>query len=97
MQRHSGALSCSSVLKCYGETNIKKAAKLSSKSFEMLRGRQISKRLQSRAARIVADKPYEYSATSILKELGWPSVKDIVFKEASIMTFKALKHDLSPL
>ena len=30
-------------------------------------------RLQNRAARVVANKPYDLSATSMLKELGWPS------------------------
>ena len=47
-------------------------------------------RLQNRAARIVANKPYDYSATSMLKELGWPSVKGIVFKETSVVSLKAL-------
>ena len=53
-------------------------------------------RLQNVAARIVANKPYDYSATSMLKELGWPSVKDIIFKKTGILAFNALKHDLSP-
>ena len=49
---------------------------------------------QNRVERIVANKPYDDSATSMLKELGWPYVKDITFKETSIVTFKALRHDL---
>ena len=52
-------------------------------------------RLQNRAARIVANNPYDYFVTSLLKELGWQSVKDIISKETSIMAFEALKHDLS--
>ena len=40
--------------------------------------------------------PYDYSVTSMLKELGWPSVRDIIFKETSIITTKALRHDLGP-
>ena len=32
-------------------------------------------RLQNKAAIIVANKSYDYSATSMLKELGWPSAK----------------------
>ena len=51
-------------------------------------------RLQNRATRIVGTRAYDYSATSMLKELGWSSIKDIIFKETNIMTFKALKHDL---
>ena len=45
---------------------------------------------------LFANKPYDYSATSMLKELGWPSVKDIIFNETSNRTFKALRHDLGP-
>ena len=51
-------------------------------------------RLQNRVARIIANKLYDYSATSVLKELGWSSVEDIIFEETSIMAFKALRHDL---
>ena len=53
-------------------------------------------RLQNRATRIVGNKPYDYSATYLLKELGRSSIKDIIFKETNIMTFEALKHDLEP-
>ena len=51
-------------------------------------------KLQKRAARIVASKPSDYSVTSMLKELGWPSV--IIFKKGSIMRFKVLRYDLGP-
>ena len=53
-------------------------------------------RLRNRAARIIANKLYDYSAISMLKELGWFSVKDIIYKEKSVMTFKAPRHDLGP-
>ena len=56
----------------------------------------VPERLQNRAARIIANETYDYSATSILKDLGWPSVKDIIFIETSIITLKAQKHDCSP-
>ena len=57
---------------------------------------KLLQRLQKRAASIIAHKPYDYSATSILKELGWPSIKDFVYKETIIMAFKSLKYDLRP-
>ena len=53
------------------------------------------RRLQNRAARIVSGKPYDYPATSILKDLDWPSVKDTTLKETSSMiSFKStyFKH-----
>ena len=54
-------------------------------------------RLQNKAARIVANKPYDYPATCMLKELSWPSIKDDILKKTSIMTFKSLMHYLGPL
>ena len=53
-------------------------------------------RLQNRAAKSLLISPYDYSTTCLLKELGWPSIKDIVFKETGMMTFKSTKHDLTP-
>ena len=53
--------------------------------------------LQNRAVRITANKIYDYSSTSVQKDIGWPFVMDIILKETCIMTFKSLKHDLGPL
>ena len=51
---------------------------------------------QSRVARIVTNRPYDYCATSMLIELGWPSLKNSIFKEISVKKFEALKHDVAP-
>ena len=43
------------------------------------------------------NKLYNYFASSMLNELSWPSIKDIIRKEINIMTVKAVEHDPGPV
>ena len=45
--------------------------------------------LQNRAARITTNNPYDASAAPLLQNLGWPSIKDLIRKEAATLTNKA--------
>ena len=52
-------------------------------------------RIQNRAARITTNSPYDASAVPLLKNLGWPSIRDLIRKETVSLTYKAL-NSLAP-
>ena len=52
-------------------------------------------KIQSRAARITANSPYDASAAPLLQNLGWPSIKDLIRKETATLTYRAL-NSLAP-
>ena len=52
-------------------------------------------KLQNRAARIVSGSSYGAPSEPLRKDLGWQSVKEMIVKETSTMTYKSL-NDLAP-
>ena len=52
-------------------------------------------KIQNRAARIATNSPCDASATPLLQNLGWPSIKDLSRKETAMLTYKAL-NSLAP-
>ena len=53
-------------------------------------------KLQNRAARFVTASSYDASSVPLRKELSWLSVKEMIVKEISTMTYNSL-NDLAPL
>ena len=47
-------------------------------------------KLQSKAARIVTNSPFDASAAPLLQRLGWPSVQKMISKETGSMVYKSL-------
>ena len=54
-------------------------------------------KLQNRAARIVTNSPFDYSATSLIQELGWPRIEELIHHETSFMAYKCLNKPSSRL
>ena len=52
-------------------------------------------KIQNRAARITTNSPYDAPAVPLLKNLGWPSIRDFIKKETATLTYKAL-NSLAP-
>ena len=52
-------------------------------------------KLQNRAARIVTNSPFDSSATSLIQDLGWPTIEELLHRETSVMPNKCL-NKLSP-
>ena len=50
-------------------------------------------KLQNRAARIVANSPYNASAPPIIKQLGWPTVNDLIVSETLKMVYKCTNDE----
>ena len=38
-------------------------------------------KLQNRAARIVTNSPFDSSATSLIQDLGWPTIEELIHHE----------------
>ena len=53
------------------------------------------KNLQNRAARIVTNSPFDSSATSLIQDLGWPTIEELIHRETSVMAYKCL-NKLAP-
>ena len=51
--------------------------------------------LQNKAARIVANSPFDASAAPLLQRLGWPSVHKLINKETCSMVYRSL-NSLAP-
>ena len=47
-------------------------------------------KLQNRAARIVTNSPFDSSAKSLVQDLGWPTIEELIYRETSVMTYKCL-------
>ena len=52
-------------------------------------------KLQNRAARIVTNSPYNASALSIIRKLGWQTVNDLIVEETLKMVYKCT-NDKAP-
>ena len=52
-------------------------------------------KLQNRAARIVTNSPFDSSATSLIQDLGWPTIEELLHRETSVMPNKCL-NKLAP-
>ena len=55
----------------------------------------VLQKIQNRAARIVTSSPYDASAASIIQNLGWPTISDLIRKETATLTYKSL-NSLAP-
>ena len=47
-------------------------------------------KLQNRASRIVTNSPFDSSATALIQDLGWPTIEELIHREASVMAYKWL-------
>ena len=47
-------------------------------------------KLQNRVARIVTNSPFDSSATSLIQDLGWPTINELIHRETSVMTYNCL-------
>ena len=45
---------------------------------------------QNRAARIVTNSPFDSSATSLIQDLGWPTIEELIHHETLVMAYKCL-------
>ena len=52
-------------------------------------------KLQSRAARIVTNSPFDSSATSLIQDQGRPTIEELIHRETSVMAYKRL-NKLAP-
>ena len=52
-------------------------------------------KLQNRAAGIVTDSDFDTSAASLIQDLGWPTIGQLIHRETSTMTYKCL-NQLAP-
>ena len=52
-------------------------------------------KLQNRAARIVMNSPIDSFATSLIQDLGWPTVEELIHHETPVMEYKCL-NKLAP-
>lgn len=50
-------------------------------------------KLQNRAARIVTNSPYRSSAAPIIRQLGWPTVNDLIETETLKMVYRSINHE----
>ena len=51
--------------------------------------------MQNGAARIVTNSPFDSSATSLIQDLGWPTIEELIHRQTSVMTYKCL-NNLAP-
>ena len=49
--------------------------------------------LQNRAARIATSSPYDASSQPLLKELGWPTVKELIETETARIVFRWINEE----
>ena len=47
-------------------------------------------KIQNRAARNVANSPYDASAAPLLQNLGWPNINNLIRKETAKLIYKSL-------
>ena len=52
-------------------------------------------KLQNRAARIMTDSPFDSSATSLIQDIGLPTIEELIHRETSVMPNKCL-NKLAP-
>ena len=52
-------------------------------------------KIKNRAARITTNSPYDASAVPLLRNLAWPSIRDLIRKETASPTYKSL-NSLAP-
>ena len=50
----------------------------------------ILQKVQSRAARTITNSGYDTSAAPLIHGLGWPTIKQLIFKETSSLMYKSL-------
>ena len=50
-------------------------------------------KLQNRAARIATSSPYDASSQPLLKELGWPTVKELIETETARIVFRSINEE----
>ena len=55
----------------------------------------ILQKVQNRAARIITSSSYDTSAAPLIHGLGWPTIKQFIFKETSSLMYKSL-NSLAP-
>ena len=53
-------------------------------------------KLQNKAARIVTNSAYDASALPIIRELGWPTINELIESETLKMVYKSL-NDQAPI
>ena len=53
-------------------------------------------KIQNRAARIVTNSSYDASAASLIQNLGWPTISNLIRKETATLTYKSL-NSLAPV
>ena len=51
--------------------------------------------LQNLAARILTDRDFDTPAAPLIQDLGWPTIKQLIHRETSTMTYKCL-NQLAP-
>ena len=51
------------------------------------------KKLQNRAARNATSSPYDASSQPFLKELGWPTVKELIETETARMVYRSINEE----
>ena len=70
---------CCSVWGCAGDTVLQK----------------LQKKIQNRAARIVTNSPFDKASLSLISQLKWVNIKEMIDFEAATMVYKSL-HGLAP-
>ena len=50
-------------------------------------------KLQNRAARIATSSPYDASSQPLLKELEWPTVKELIETETAILAYRSMNEE----
>ena len=56
---------------------------------------QVLQKLHNRAARIVTNSRYDFSASALIKTLNWPTVADMIQVETTCMVYKSI-NELAP-
>ena len=52
-------------------------------------------KLQNIAARAVMNSAFDSSATSLIQDLGWPTIEELIHRGTSVLVYKCL-HKLAP-
>ena len=47
-------------------------------------------KLQNKAVKIVTNSAFDFSAVSLIQELGWPTKGERIHRETSVMAYKCL-------
>ena len=51
-------------------------------------------KLLNRAARIATNSPFHFSATSLIQDLGYPTMEELIHRETSVMAYKCLNKQV---